>query len=253
VTIVDVTLIIACDAASAPAVLGQLAPWSPEPAPAGGAHMQVTSAPDDEESFVLGEPGSEARTVRGTSACRLALQDWLDITLATRARHLVPVHAGVVAVGDTALLLPASSGSGKTTLVTALVTQGATYLSDEIAFIDDTGHVHAYPRLRVERDAGGARHAVSTLDARVRLGPARAVHVIHLTYTSGATLSVQPITAGEALLLLLAHTARPVDPTVGPPRGLVNAVRSAESARGVRGEASDAASALLHLMRSGRC
>lgn len=46
------------------------------------------------------------------------------------------VHAGVVACGDTGVILPAASGSGKTTMVAALVAEGCRYLSDEVAVID---------------------------------------------------------------------------------------------------------------------
>ena len=46
------------------------------------------------------------------------------------------VHAGVVACGETGVMLPAGSGSGKTTLVSALVAAGCRDLSDEVAVID---------------------------------------------------------------------------------------------------------------------
>lgn len=53
-----------------------------------------------------------------------------------KLREMILLHAGVVAVGDSAFLLPAASGSGKTTLVSALVSSGFDYLSDEVAVVD---------------------------------------------------------------------------------------------------------------------
>ena len=55
------------------------------------------------------------------------------------ARHpyFMEVHAGVVRIGDGALLLPGRAGSGKTTLTAALVHLGAEYLSDEIALLEE--------------------------------------------------------------------------------------------------------------------
>ena len=72
-----------------------------------------------------------------------------------RPEHVF-VHAGVVAHGGGALVLPGRSLAGKTTLVAALVAQGAAYLSDEFAVLDAEGAVHPYPKplsLRVNPDS----------------------------------------------------------------------------------------------------
>jgi hypothetical protein len=70
----------------------------------------------------------------------------LDAQLRARIAYAAPdrifVHAGVVAVGDRAILLPGMSFAGKSTLVAALVSTGATYLSDEFAVLDAAGLVH---------------------------------------------------------------------------------------------------------------
>jgi len=60
----------------------------------------------------------------------------LQLSVARRAQPEVFVHAGVVAVGGRAIVVPGRSGTGKTTLVRALVDAGATYFSDEYAVID---------------------------------------------------------------------------------------------------------------------
>ncbi|MFN2201561.1 MAG: hypothetical protein ACK2UO_10155 [Caldilineaceae bacterium] len=56
------------------------------------------------------------------------------------------VHAGVVAIGDKAVILPGESGSGKSTLVSALLDGGATYYSDDMAVFDRDGLVIPYPK-----------------------------------------------------------------------------------------------------------
>jgi hypothetical protein len=60
---------------------------------------------------------------------------------------VLALHAGAVADGGRAILLPGPPESGKTTLVGALVQGGAGYLSDEAALVDMvTGRLHPYPR-----------------------------------------------------------------------------------------------------------
>lgn len=63
-------------------------------------------------------------------------------------RHVLVIHAGVVATpAGSAVLLPAASGGGKTTLTAALVRAGFSFLSDEMAAIDpETRHVLPVPR-----------------------------------------------------------------------------------------------------------
>jgi hypothetical protein len=55
-----------------------------------------------------------------------------------RHRYFMEIHAGVVVLGDNALLLAGSAGSGKTTLTAALAHGGALYFSDEIALLEET-------------------------------------------------------------------------------------------------------------------
>jgi hypothetical protein len=55
-----------------------------------------------------------------------------------RHRYFMEIHAGVIVLGDCAVLLPGSAGSGKTTLTAALAHSGGTYFSDEIALLEQT-------------------------------------------------------------------------------------------------------------------
>lgn len=81
-------------------------------------------------------------------ACAEAVE-WLvwDCTrlAAASTRHLL-LHAGAVAGGEGAVLVPGPSGSGKSTLVAALVMGGHGYLSDELAALGTGGRVLPFPR-----------------------------------------------------------------------------------------------------------
>lgn len=50
------------------------------------------------------------------------------------------VHAAVLALGDCCVILPGQSGNGKSTLAAALIKNGFTYLTDEIALLDRDTH-----------------------------------------------------------------------------------------------------------------
>ena len=73
----------------------------------------------------------------------------------TWSRDFLFIHAGSVAHGGRALLLPGAPGGGKTTLVTALLRRGFDYLSDELGAIDPvSGDAYPFPkRLSLEPDA----------------------------------------------------------------------------------------------------
>lgn len=77
-----------------------------------------------------------------------ALLEWgLNWCVAQHVNRYILVHAGVVAQGDRAILMPGDSGVGKSTLTAALVFSGWRLLSDELALIDrETGLIHPIPR-----------------------------------------------------------------------------------------------------------
>ena len=75
-----------------------------------------------------------------------ALESDVQLFVAETAPHRVFVHAGVVAFGDKAIVIPGRSFAGKTSLVAALVKAGAIYYSDEYAVLDERGRVHKYTR-----------------------------------------------------------------------------------------------------------
>ena len=76
------------------------------------------------------------------------LFEWgLNWCVTSYAHRFVMIHAGVVARGDEAILMPGASGSGKSTLTTALCYRGWRLFSDELALIDlQQGLIYPMPR-----------------------------------------------------------------------------------------------------------
>lgn len=67
-------------------------------------------------------------------------------TVLARCRGLA-FHAGVVARGSSAVIVPAASGRGKSTLVAALLQRGLDYASDEALVVEwQSGEVRTYPK-----------------------------------------------------------------------------------------------------------
>lgn len=165
--------------------------------------------------------------------------------VAARARNRVFLHAGVVAFGGRAIVMPGRSGEGKSTLVAELVRAGGRYYSDEYAVLDARGRVHAYPRpLRLRRPDG------SSLPAPAR-GPVPRkplpVALVALAPFRAGVVGWRPseLSGGRALLELLRHA---VTVRSAPGRTLT-ALRAASAGarvlRGARGEAVATARGLL--------
>lgn len=138
----------------------------------------------------------------------------LDAQIRAQIALLAPdhvfVHAGVVAVGDRAVVLPGRTFAGKTTLTRALVQEGATYYSDEFAVLDGAGLVHPYPKPLSIRHADGTGRTTETLAHSLGATTGDTAVPIALiavtTYRPGATLQPEPLNAGAALLALLGNT-----------------------------------------------
>jgi hypothetical protein len=180
------------------------------------------------------------------------LDSALRWTISVRAVNCVFVHAGVVRLGDRAMLLPGESFAGKSMLVAALVRRGATYMSDEFAVLSDDGFVHSYPRalsLRVEGE-----HPLRTVETDPEsLGSVetrRSTHVgfiVVTRYRPGASWQPRRLASGEGALALLSHAAAARE----RPAEVLAAVRRAAAGTvvlvGDRGEATDTAEALMAL------
>jgi hypothetical protein len=169
--------------------------------------------------------------------------------VALRAPEHIFTHAGVVAARGRAIVLPGLTFSGKTTLTRALVTAGATYLSDEFAVFDRDGRVHPYAKPLSIRAADGSGRSTETpasalggltAEAAVPLGM-----VAVTSYRPGAILTPEPLGSGAALLALLSNT---IPARTRPEQSLAAlkaAVQRCVAWRGDRGEADAAAREIL--------
>ncbi len=158
------------------------------------------------------------------------------------------VHAGVVALNGKAIVIPGRSLSGKTTFVRELVRAGAVYYSDEYAVLDVHGRVHPYASPLAVRRKGSMRQArvsAESLGAQVGKTPLPVSLIVVSRYREGARWLPKQLTAGTGALELLNNTvpARRYPERVMPVLG--RAVSEAVILKSARGEARDAARALL--------
>ncbi len=173
----------------------------------------------------------------------------LRLFVAERARRKVFVHAGVVGWRGRAILIPGQSMSGKTSLVVELLRAGATYYSDKYAVLDEQGRVHPFPKTISVRDQESlyrqTERAVETFGALPGVKPLPVGLVIVSSYKAGARWRPRTVTAGQAILELLAHTISARQQPEKALSVLQRAVANASVLKGVRGEADEVVHSLL--------
>jgi len=97
--------------------------------------------------------------------------EWgLNWCIATSAHRYLMFHAGSVAFGDSAMLLPGTPGSGKSTLSAALSLRGARLLSDEFGLLRPES-LELLPMPRGIPLKNASIEAILAFDARAPLGP----------------------------------------------------------------------------------
>jgi hypothetical protein len=181
------------------------------------------------------------------------LEGDIQIFVAEFATPHLFVHAGVVAIGGRAILIPGRSFAGKSTLTTSLVKAGATYYSDEYAVLDPNGLVLPYPR-RVSLRSGPhgptgrldlAAHApkVPFAEAASPVGL-----VALLKYEEDGGWDARELDHLEAIMAISEQTVaiqrRPADTFA-----ILGAVaRSATVIQGTRGDVDDTVDRLLALL-----
>lgn len=172
----------------------------------------------------------------------------LRMYIALHAPNYVFVHAGVVGVEDRAIVLPGRSFAGKTTLVAALVKAGAEYWSDEYAVLDAQGLVHPYPKrlsVRINDTHGTDEQPVESLGGRAGDRPLPVAVIAFTNYRPGASWALRASTAGTGAVKLLEHSiaarSRPEQVLAAVRRAATNAM----VLEGDRGDADQAANALL--------
>jgi hypothetical protein len=178
------------------------------------------------------------------------LESEIRQSVAAGAERRTFVHAGVVGWRGRAIVIPGRSRSGKTTLVAELVKAGALYLSDEFAVLDGRGRVHPFAKPLSIRGAGGCdvharAHRAEELGGSCGARPLPVGLVVLAEHRAGATWRPERLTAGQAVLEMLAHT---VPARLRPEASLVSlerAVARATVLKGSRGEAREVAELLL--------
>jgi hypothetical protein len=173
-------------------------------------------------------------------------REWSDL-IAVRATDYVFVHAGAVAHQGRAIVMPGESHSGKSTLAAALVRAGAVYLSDDFAPIDAAGLVHPYARpLSLRRD-GPAQvdYDVGSLGGAAGVEPVPLGMVVVTRYQKGADWRPRRLSAGDAVLALMANTVRARAQPAETLQALTRSVDGALALQSERDEADAIAPLLL--------
>lgn len=214
-------------------------------APSATVHATVGLVVGEDRCTVRGAGGGVAAHPTEADALFGLDREIRSVVSLLAPRHVF-VHAGVVAVAGGAIVIPGRSFTGKTSLVGALVSHGATYLSDEYAVLDADGRVRAYPRpLSFRTAAGRLDVAGSELGTVGGAGSLPVGLVVTTRYAAGTTWQPTEGTAASCALDLLDNA---VAARVRPAAVLaaVAAVgRTARHLTGARGDAADTARALL--------
>lgn len=172
----------------------------------------------------------------------------VQMYVAEMARERIFVHAGAVAWGDQAILIPGRSHSGKTSLTAAFVRAGATYYSDEYAVLDAQGLVHPFARplqVRAGTDGRMTKQPVAALGGQVGERPLRVGLVLVTEYAAQGRWRPRRLSPGQGVLALLASTVPARREPALALAALQNAVSGATLLKGRRGEADELVAAIL--------
>lgn len=175
------------------------------------------------------------------------LQSQLHLHIATDAPDRVFVHAGVVGLDESAIVIPGGSFSGKTALVAEFVRAGAVYYSDEYAVLDDRGLVHPYSKplsLRGENHQQ-VDHSAASFGGTEGDRPLVVGTILVCEYRAGAEWIPSTVSVGEGVLAMLANSVAARSKPTEVMRSITLAVEGATVLEGDRGEASSVVSQLL--------
>jgi energy-coupling factor transporter ATP-binding protein EcfA2 len=177
-----------------------------------------------------------------------ALESFLHLLVAVRVRRRRFVRAAVVGWRDNAILILGPPASGKSTLLGALLRAGAAYYSDRYAVLEGKGRVHPYPTplpAGLHLAPGGGKDSGGKFEVKRATRPLPVGLVLETRYDAGASGRLRRLSPGESLFALLRYA---VDTRLRPEAALayLHAVAARATAlRGRRGEAAEAAAALL--------
>jgi len=198
---------------------------------------------------VLYADGAAIARGRRLAAALDAFESDVQLHVAEWAPRRVFVHAGAVGWRGRGIIVPGRSLSGKSTLVRELVRAGATYYSDEYAVLDARGRLHPFARPLAFRTARGTRRRArpEALAARIGVRPLPVGLVVVTRYRAGARWRPRRRSPAAGALALLANTVSVRRDPAAAMTAIQALVLRAEIVQGVRGEARDAARALLDL------
>lgn len=250
--------------ASTASGLATLTSWLPRAVKPGSAPVV-----DALYSYVAGGRGARAGTKRfhvlyrdatrlarslDLEEVRRAFERDLSMAVGAGARRRIFVHAGVVSFDGGAVLIPGKSFSGKTTLVRALVDQGGAYYSDEFAVLDSRGRVFPWAEALAIRRNGAMEaaqpHAPEALGLTIGRKSAPVRMVVLTSFEEGKRFRPRRMSPAAGALGLLAHTLPAQARPRATLRALASAVSGAKVIRGLRGDAREAARAIVKALES---
>ncbi|MDQ3698122.1 MAG: hypothetical protein M3373_08880 [Gemmatimonadota bacterium] len=197
------------------AVAARLPPcWTVPPSPAVDRLYSIVAggpAPRGvRRFFLLYQGGALLLRTLNADECLDALDTDIRLYVAERARSYLCIHAGVVGWKGNAIVIAGRSRSGKTTLVRALLDAGATYYSDDCAFIDDRGFVHPFATplsIRDESSAQQRKVRPDELGATTGTEPLQLGLVTLASYRKGAVWRSRKLSPGRAAIALIRNSA----------------------------------------------
>lgn len=208
------------------------------------------------DRFSILEDGRPRYTAGGHGAALSVLKDYLVLHVLHNAPEVLFLHAGAVGFGGRAIVLPGPPGTGKSTLVAALIRAGAEYYSDDYVPLDTEGRAHPYPmpvRLRDPTSGEIVGHSPEDLGGVGGVEPIPVGIVATLPRHGDRGLELESRSAGEGALMLLANALGSDRRAAFALAVARQAVAGASVLAGTRGEADEAARALLELASSAWC
>lgn len=203
---------------------------------------------DSRDSLYLN--GDTLLAARGRDFVLDTLASKVKLTVAEHSPGRVFVHAGSVSWKGKAIVLPGHSYRGKSTLTAELVRQGAKYMSDEYAIVDERGYIYAYPKKISVRASGGYRQtdrSIASFGGTVETGPVAASLIVVTEFKDNAKWDPKPVTQAAAILKILKHTV----PIRRDPQFALSVLARLVKGAGVfttrRGEAKEAAKKIIQL------
>ncbi len=142
------------------------------------------------------------------SSVELALElmeDAVRFHVAEHAEDFVFLHAGNVIFEGLAIILPGRTHAEKSILVRGFVEAGATYLSNDLAVLDEQGRRYSFARRLSQREGPFGPAIRIDMQADEHYRHPHVDVVIETSYSESATWSPERMTSPELLLFLCQH------------------------------------------------